>query len=193
LLDRGPTETDASYIERLRGAFDTWRVAGNAFELLRQLQAYFSPVPRLMYLVSDQSVWHTSTALLVLSKLRVVPANWKWDAFTLSAAPRWWRTWVIIDSRDGKWTSWTCGSGQLCGTTTYTCGSTATPFEVQSIRTIVARFKPGDKHCMNIIIMLPTFSPFDPALAPGVAPNPNGNYDDVFSRARPAAYWDGAI
>ena len=47
-IGRGFRESDGAYSPRLRGARTTWRLAGNARTLLKQVAAYFSPnAPKL--------------------------------------------------------------------------------------------------------------------------------------------------
>ena len=76
LIERGPTESDTSYSERLASAFDTWRTAGNAHTLLRGLLAYFSPGALPIRVVSEMGEWHEinpSTGVVTRTRPTPVP------------------------------------------------------------------------------------------------------------------------
>lgn len=113
---RGFRETDAAYAPRLRGFRATWRLAGNAPTLLRQLAAYFSPnAPVIRYVVNGTDAngvrfadwWTLSSG--VLSFHRQSPSNWDWDGQTDQI-----RFWIIIYRNEG-FTPWFWGDGHMWG------------------------------------------------------------------------------
>lgn len=190
-IDRGPSETDASYIERLRGAFDTWRTAGNVRTLLEQLRFYFYPADLLSILaVSNRGVWHAIEPVTgVVTKQVPAANNWVWDEHEPT---RWWRGWIVIDVTGGKWVPWQVGtSGKVIGDPTLTIGSTATPQEVASVRKIVLKWKPAHVHAMHIVLhMAPAW--IDTTAAPG-SPMPVGDFGNPVTRRRPGCYWQGGM
>lgn len=184
-LERGPAQTDAGYAVQLRRAFDTWRVAGNASTVLRQLAAYFAgaATPPLR-VVSDSAIWHEydwPTNGVTKTK---VGTNWQWDGLT---GTRWWRGWVIINSTSGPWTRHLWGSGgDRWGSSGRTWGSSATRSEVESIIRIVKKWKPAHVHAIYVIVT------FDNTLfrrTDNSPPNPNGDYDNPVNRDTRAIYW----
>jgi hypothetical protein len=115
---RGFRETDAGYAERLRKAFPTWKFAGNAQTVLRQLSAYFAPNPPVIrYVVngrpdgpgSEFADWWTIDAAGDITHYRASPNNWNWD-------DQWGkiRFWIIIYRIEG-FTPWYWGDGHYWG------------------------------------------------------------------------------
>ncbi len=185
-IDRGPTETDAHYIDRLQLAVNSHRVKGSPVELLKQLAAWFSPsVATPIRLVSNNAVWHEIDLTTLVVTKTVVGNNWTWDAHTTE---RWWRGWVIIDASAGPWTAdvWdlvgTWGDGG-------TWGSDATVDQVHQIRQWVDKWKPAHINAVNIIV---TFDPTLFTVAATSPPNPDGSADrSIWRDATDAIYWDG--
>jgi len=187
-IDRGPTETDAHYIDRLQGAIDSHRVRGSPVELLKQLAAWFSPsVATPLRLVSNNAVWHEINLTTLVVTKTVVGTNWTWDAY---AAIRWWRGWLIIDASGGPWTPDLWGDPGTWGDGG-TWGSNATVDQVKQLQRWVERWKPGHIACMNIIVA------FDAGLyvvADTSPPNPNGTSDTPAWRVtQNAIFWDGVL
>ncbi len=184
-IDRGPNESDDDYAARLSASFDTWRGAGNAFTILPELAAFFSPsTPTRVLLVSNNSVWHSLVSGVVTKT--VGSANWLWDLIP----GRWWRGWVVIDSVGGPWAPrvwghagdfW--GDGQLWGLT-------ATFDEVTRVQRIVQKWKPANVFVYGIVINF-NASHFDPAHAAGGGVNPDGTWSIPANRFSDAAYLDG--
>lgn len=183
-IDRGPNEPAPGYAVRLQRAFDTWKGAGGAATMLQQLLAYYTggTLPTAMRAVSDSSVWHELDMVTGdVTRTKVTPRNWIWDAFT---GTRWWRGWVIIDSTGGPYALKRWGDGHTYGDGT-TWGSTATAEEAASIRKIVSKWKPANVTARVIIAFSSTiFRRTDTA-----PPNPNGNYDVDANRDPNAIYW----
>lgn len=193
-IDRGPSESATGYAARLTRAFDSWRVAGNARELLAQTRAYFLPSPPPIRIVNDRSVWHSIDPTTgEVTRSIASPPNWTWDddassATPTPASPRWWRAWLVIDSSAGPWRQWFYGEPGVTFGSGLTWGSTATEEEVQSIRRVVAKWKPAHAHARVIL----TFAAglFEASDAPG-SPMPSQDYDAYENRSRDAAYWEG--
>lgn len=186
-LERGPAQTDPGYAAQLRRAFDTWRVAGNAGTVLRQLAAYFTGIatPPLRA-VSDGAIWHEYAygPPEAVTKT-VVGTNWDWDGY---AGTRWWRGWVILDSTDGPWAIDEWSDDEFWGDGG-TWGTTASYEEVISILRIVRKWKPAHVHNVYVIVT------FDPSLLERTdtsPPNPDGTSDTPLWRfPLAAAFWPG--
>lgn len=187
-LERGPAQTDPGYAAQLRKAFDTWRVAGNASTILRQLAAYFTGLatPPLRA-VSDSAVWHEYVYATDTATKTIVGTNWTWDAFT---GTRWWRGWIIIDSSSAPWTidEWDNNSFWGDGGT---WGTNATFEEVVSVLRVVNKWKPAHVHNVYVIVT------FDASLlerTDASPPNPNGTSDTPLWRFDlAAAFWPGIV
>lgn len=144
LILRGQGEPDASYAARLTHAFPTWRSAGSAGAVLRQLIAYLQ-LSILVRTVSNTAAWDTIEAGAVPDASGDLPvehflgaSNFDWDG----NAAAWWRAWVIIYGDGGvPWSGeGTWGDGQLWGDGGV-WGLTATTDQVQSIRLLVRTWK----------------------------------------------------
>ncbi len=207
LIPQGPSEPAASYARRLQLAYDDWSVAGSSRSIMRQILGYVNPAAPLVRIVGQgtgsTTPWDTflasvDTSRTVPSHLLQSPANWIWDSF---ATTRWYRNWVIIDCSAGTpfAAAPVVGSGPVLGASTGTCGSTATPNDVSSIRALVKLWKPANIQCMNIILSFDS-TMFDPTLATGSVKLPDANWAlwgkvssnvEVSARSTSAAYWDG--
>lgn len=195
-IDRGPTESDANYANRLSSAFDTWRTMGNAYRLLDSLAAFFDPDIPTLNLVSDRSEWHKRDPDGTIHHVKQGPgypsgANWVWDTLAAGAPPyRFWRGWVIIDAA-GRWTQWHVGTDGVIVGDGHTVGSTASIEEVASVRRIVRRCKPAGANVISIIITFVN-GLFDYSYDPAVETQmPQGNYGDLSQRSTDAIYWAG--
>lgn len=188
-IDRGPTESNASYADRLSKSFEAWRNAGGPYTLLDQLQSFFLPRRPVISVVNVHSTWHTIDGAGVITRRRTSPANWNWDGVSVgSYAHRWARCWIVIDAT-GIWTpSQHYGDGSHYGDG-HTYGSNATISEVLALRRIAKRWKPAHAKVVNMIAKFdPTL--FLPTNAPGY-PMPDGDWNDYANRAPNAAYWKG--
>lgn len=188
---RGLTEPDDMYAARLRAWLDSWRLAGNSYNMLAQLAPLFAParVP-VMRIVTNSGVWLTLNGDGTIT--RQVLGNWNWDGVT---DDRWARVWVIIYSGDGyPWsanTPW--GVGKWGDGRTW--GTTATHDMVATIRAVVGLWKAEHSLYPTTIIPLDNTT-FDPA-----APEPDGTWGKrykivggvaVRSRLASARYFEGA-
>lgn len=189
---KGLNETGESYAARLLLWLDDRKTAGNAFSLLKKLAEYTGPGPSFRT-VDARGNWYSRAADGTLS-YSLNTGNWNWSG---PIGDRWSRFWVIVypnglweelpnDWGDAAGPNWTEGAGTL--------GSTATSEHVQSIRAIVADWKPAGTRCVNIILAL------DPASFNPASPEPDGLWErwsknvagvQVPARLSTARYWDG--
>lgn len=113
VMPKAPTESDASYIIRLREAYNTWQRAGNRPTVLRQVDTYvgtrilrpINQTPMVLTVGNSDGEtlaswdWYYSTNSLAAAPQRalIAPTNWNWDdAFS------WWRTWLVIFAIPGS-------------------------------------------------------------------------------------------
>ena len=189
-MERYAGETDEAYGDRLAGAWDTWRRAGSARELIHQVQTmcrWISNVATPVRTVSEQgghtsAVWDERASLTgTYIHTRVSPTNWQWDT-----NDRWWRGWLIIDSSVGPWTSdGTWGSDAGLWGDGGTWGSNATVAQVALLEATVRKWKP--LHSTVQIIVTWTAGLLDSTdTAP---PNPNADgYTAVWQAAQNAIF-----
>jgi hypothetical protein len=198
---RGFAESDDSYIARLRGAFDAWKLAGNPQSLVPQILGYLTPsTPRIRYVATGTDVgagthyadWITFEAGSTTYH-RAEPTNWDWDGSFSD-----WRFWIIIYAIPSIWQFRHWGDGSVWGNPTESWGSTATPEQATDIRSLVSKWKCAGTIAQNIIVAGDT-SLFSPTAAPG-APMPDGTWGNpwkitggvyVPSREPNALYWNG--
>jgi hypothetical protein len=182
---RGFRESDVAYVPRLRAAFQTWKFAGNAQTLLRELAAYFSPNPPVIrYVVNGQfpdgttfTDWWTIQDGEI-SHFRNSPWNWNWDNQLGQI-----RFWVIIYRNEG-FTPWFWGDGHFWG------GGQSWGFEenftqnfAYDARNFIRQWKAAGSHCLALggIIVTGDASLFDPT---GFgAGYPNGTWNVYANRA----------
>ncbi len=188
---RGINETDVSYAARLIRWLDDRKTAGNPFSLMAKLAEYTGPLCSFRT-VDARGNWYSRAADGTQS-VSLSTGNWNWDDTPVT---KWSRFWVIIYP-NGLWTegqAWGDPTTQAWGDLGHTWGSTATPDEVQTIRFLVADWKPAGTRCVNIILAFDATS-FDPA-----TPEPNGLWGrwsqvvsgvQVSTRLQTARYWDG--
>ncbi len=197
LFERGIDETNATFGERLGGAFDEHQTRGTAQALLRALRAHFlaTNVP-LIRVVSDRGTWHEiDMSTGVITRTKTSPSNWVWDTFAYpDVTPRWWRGWVIIDMSAGPWIpslSYGEPGYEYNDDARVDYLSIATLHDVATLRRLVKTWKPQNVHVVNIIT---TFDAalFLPSNTPGVA-MPDGDWDVEGNREPDAAYLEGVI
>jgi hypothetical protein len=197
---RGFNEPEATYRLRLLRWLDDHRVRGNPYKLMAQLRAYLTGYAVPMRTVDNRGNWYSvaadGTRSVVLDQ-----GNWDWDG----SPALWSRFWVILYPPADLWTEGpNIGDADLWGGAVggngagiYTIGSTATPEQVKSIRSIVRQWKPAGTHCVRIIVAFDPAS-FDPADPPG-PPLPDGTWKNhgtgypvrLAARLQTARYWRG--
>lgn len=194
---RGISESDEDYAARLLRWLDDWKVAGNPYALMGQIRAYCG-VDMRTRTVDTRGNWYTIEADGTRS-YSLAQANWDWDG----DADKWSRFWVILYPPAELWTiSGQWGNGALWssgkwGNPGATFGTTATPEQIRSIRSIIADWKPAGTRCPYVIVAFDDAS-FDPVTSPG-APMPDGTWGRystgtnpaVKSRLDTARYWKG--
>ncbi len=196
-VPRGIAETSTSYAYRLTQWLVDARTRGTARTMMKQLHDYCDSarVHGMSFRVVDvRGNWHSrDSSGAETSSLNT--GNWDWDGDTTGS--RWSRFWVIIypgtlwADTGNEWGEPDC---QDWGDLGHTWGSTATPEHVQTVRSIVADWKPGGTRCVNIILAFDEAS-FDPS-----SPEPDGLWAQpwktvdgvvVASRLGTARYWNG--
>jgi hypothetical protein len=191
---RGFDEPRETYSARLKRFLDDWKKAGMAPSILRQVLAYLAPHELIARTVNATGTWVTVDADGVVSQEVTWPTpNWDWDG----DPDLWARFWVILYppatlwDTDGTWGDpGTWGDGG-------TWGTTATPEQVESVRSIVRDWKPGAALAPYIIIAFDGAS-FDPESSAGLPDGTWGTWGTGGSGARvptrldTARYWKGA-
>lgn len=194
---RGLNESARTYAQRLKRWLDDRKRAGNPFALMQKLAEYTGPGPAFRT-VDARGNWFSRAADGTRTAL-LNQANWDWDGspFTPDGKLRWSRFWVVIYP-NGLWEpsahEWGDPTSPGFGDGVGTFGSTATLSEVDTVRSIVADWKPEGTRCVNIILA------FDPASFNPLSPEPDGLWGNgsknvggvqVPSRLRTARYWQG--
>jgi hypothetical protein len=190
-ITRGINESKARYAARLIRWLDDHRVRGNPYALHDQLRAYMQ-VDVMVRTVDRRGNWFTTSAAGVRS-VSINAANWNWDGV---AASSWSRFWVIIypTAAGLPWSPSVGDAGGASWPVGGTIGTTATPDDVNCVRSIIKDWKPAGTFCEWIIVA------FDPASFDPAAPVPDGTwehfgYDDAgnyyVARLESARFWKG--
>lgn len=195
---RGIGESAESYAERLTHWLDEAEFRGNPFALLKKIAEYTGPGLRART-VDARGNWFTREADGTLSA-RLREGNWDWDGkpYDGESNLRWSRFWVILYPSPLWSPSRTWGDGSKWGEPRATWGSTMTPGEVATLRSIVSEWMPEGTRCVNIILAFDPDS-FDPSaplgdgLPDGLWENWSKNVGGVQVPARLASarYLDG--
>lgn len=179
-IDRAPGEDGARYLERLGRAHEIWYWAGTSAGLLQAFEPYFAPIEGGFVGARGETIWLDAErdADLIARQRglgRVSPERWikhyapsstrvqVWDYGSLGgpwwangdAAHPWWsRVVVVLDSRDGPWTT----DGTFADPGTFAddglIGSTITQFELYNMRAAVRRFKQYSAYPFYIAVVL---------------------------------------
>lgn len=191
-ISRGRAESDEAYIQRLRGAFQTWKFAGNAPTLIKQIRASLAPqTRRVRYVVNGVEAdgttrfadWWTVESDGTLSYHRAEPNNWNWDDTWDQI-----RFWVILYGT--SLTPWYWGDGHLWGGG-QSWGFQETSFEYQDILSLQDKWKCAGSHSWEDggLIITNDDALFDPTGSG--AGYPNGTWDDPSNRVAGALYLGG--
>lgn len=209
---RGLAEADSHYAERLRQFKRTWKFAGNAPTLLRQLWEYMTPnATRIRYVVNGYegaagagtqfADWWTIDSG-GLSFERVAPSNWNWDgSFGKNV-----RFWVIVYRNDLTPAKWGIPPYAWGESGLFWGGAPGSSRDwVIDTFNITAAFKAAGSHMGpypgyggGLIVADPSFvtspwgadGPFPPSAAPGY-PMPDGSFTDISVRPPGAIYLSG--
>lgn len=170
VMVQGPNEPNAAFALRLQDAFAAWQRAGNAWSVLRQLVAYFSPLgPR----IDD---WSNTGARDEFAAgadptqppVHTPPGTWNWDGLTT----RWWRMWTILFASsttpvvctgEGTW-----GDGDKWGDESKSWGLSLPEPTWATVRTIIDTWKAAHAfHVWTIVSLDNTlFNPASPSTMP---------------------------
>jgi len=209
---RGLAETDEHYAVRLRQFKKTWKFAGNAPTLLRQLWEYMTPnTSRIRYVVNGYdgaagagtqfADWWTIDSS-GLSFERVAPSNWNWDG----AYGKNIRFWIIVYRTDLHPAKWGAPPFEWSEPGLFWGGAPGSNRDwVIDTFNIVSAFKAAGSHMgtfplydAGLIVADPNFTgapwgpagPFAPSYAPGY-PMPNGTFTAPANRPPGAVYISG--
>lgn len=145
VIERGPYQTDEAYVPQLKGAYETWQVAGSPYAILPQLRFYFLPnTPPTVRTVTNAGVWHEVDGSNVVTKH--IEGNWNWN----DHPERWWWGWVIIDGSN----TWSMDYWNLPGDwgDGGVWGSNMTEYDARSLKRIVKKWMGGNNRAQIIII-----------------------------------------
>ena len=146
-ITRGLNETRARFVARLIKWLDSHRIAGNPFSLLEQIRAYLQADVKVCT-VDHTGNWYTIEANGTWS-YSPATSTWNWDT---ASAFNWSRFWVIIYA-ENLWTSATYANGSVYDSRR-AWGLSATPDEIDGLRSIVRQWKPAHAKCEYIIATL---------------------------------------
>ncbi len=210
---RGLSETDEHYAERLRQFKRTWKFAGNAPTLLRQLWEFMRPgATKIRYVVNGYEgptasagtqftdYWTIDESGLVFE--RVSPSNWDWDGVYEKNI----RFWIIVYRTDLQPATWGVPPYQWGTEGLYWGAGPGSDREwiIDTLR-LVELFKAAGSHMGpfpdyggGLIVADPNFTgapwgpagPFDPSYAPGY-PMPDGNFQNLDDRPPGAVFISG--
>ncbi len=198
---RGLTETDQAYALRLIAWLDDRKTCGNPYALMQKIAEYLGTGSGFVIKTVDVAGnWYVRAADGT-RRAYLSQANWDWDG----DAAQWSRFWVILHPPSTFWQvspfDWGDAAGSDWGEDDgHTLGSTATYDEVQTIRPIVADWKPAGTKCINVIVAFDPAS-FDPTAAVDSTGMPDGLWYrwskvvagvQVPARLDTARYWDGS-
>lgn len=167
-VQRGINETTTAYAARLKNWLVYRRTCGGAFSLLRQI-VFYCGTGTACKTVDVRGNWFQIDANGV-ETYSLNTANWNWDDYV--GTRRWGRFFVIVYP------------GSLWNTTTHdwgdadldwddddlAWGSTITPNQATTLRSIVNDYKPAGTRCQGIILA------FDAASFNSASPEPDGTY-----------------
>lgn len=209
---RGLAETDAHYAERLRQFKRTWKHAGNAPTLLRQLWEYMTPnAARIRYVANGYdgaagagtqfADWWTIDDT-GLTFHRETTTNWDWDASYGKNI----RFWLIVYRTDLTPAKWGVPPYKWAESDLFWGGSPGSSRDwVLDVYNMVQAFKAAGSHMGpfpdfggGLIVADPAFTtapwgasgPFPPDAAPGY-PMPDGTFNDPSARPPGAVYIGG--
>lgn len=200
-IDRGLFDTDATYAQALREAWDQWAAAGSDFAVGRAVQRYWGPVshapdgsPRyvVVEIVSQMgNKWSVLTETGTLQTIRPPVRNWDWDGDDTRRR----RFWVIVRGLGLEAIAsqpWDVGDGTLVGDGHYV-GSMAGAV-ASDLRRVILKWKADHTYCAGIILVEPLGVETPDALHATNGPAdtmPDGTWDDIDSRDNRASYYQG--
>jgi hypothetical protein len=172
---RGADDTDDEYAARLRAWLDTWRQAGRAECLARQLHEVLPGRPRVR-IVSRLGTWVTVSALGVASWLEGVSLNW--DSLShperTSDVASWWsEMWIIIED-PWDYSGATIGDAGLLSGRTTGLGHLCRQEDVDLVKGLILQWKSAHTY-VRAVIWSKDPTDFDPT---NLASLPDGRWGE---------------
>lgn len=215
VIYRGRSESSESYAERLRRFRTTWRLAGGAPELLRQLWATIGPDCVQIRYVANGYTGTTMASQFAdwwtiddsgLSFHRETPSNWDWDSDGATDASKNVRFWLIVYRSDVVARLWGDGPTSEWGEAGYRWGTADGPVDwIDDVRRAVRTYRaagssmgPWPGHAGGLIVANPDMvtapwnanGVFYPESPPGY-PMPDGDFDHMINRPPGAIFLTG--
>lgn len=156
---RGLNEPQSSYAVRLCQWLDTHKTRGNPFVLLEQLRSYLQSDVTVRTV--DQNGNWFSIEQGGAYDVQLSKGQFNWDSVSSRA---WGQFWVVVYGST-LWTAPKYGDGSVYSKA-HVWGLSATPSEIDGLRTIVRQCKPAHAICRWIIVSLD-----DSLFHPGTALN----------------------
>ena len=146
-IQRGIIDTDETYSERLRKAIDTWREAGSAYELARQIRAYLGTSPRVR-VITRSGIWVT---IDTDGTETVQQAVWDWDSLSHPERAGFWsEMWVVVYGAHYT-VQPTWGSGRKWGDRREGLGHQFPSEQSRDLRTILRTWKSAHSYIRAVI------------------------------------------
>lgn len=148
-ITRGYAESVDAYVERLIGWRPSWRGAGNAYTVMRQVRGYLSPHKPRMRVFNGSGCCYTLNPDDTLE--RHYPTSWDWDGNATLPS----RCWLVIYNvtglfeRDGEWGDPGTWAEDAEGET---WGSMTPAERIAAIRRIVDEWKSAATRYERIIV-----------------------------------------
>ena len=169
LLIQGPNESSDAFAQRLKAAYDSWRIAGNARSVAEQIRGYLSPFTPTIRTVDRSGNWNTWTPDMDPAKVPPSVSHtgpFRWDSINGGMysvitnidrqTARWFDYWVVVYSQapqnwatqDGLWSDpGTWGDGGA-----WDVKNLATGF-FDGLRALVNQWQAQGLWCRGIIVV----------------------------------------
>lgn len=104
VLTQGVNEPAATFVIRLKTAYDTWQHGGNDWAVLQETLALLTPAQPKAAVVNNVGKWswynEAASTAIPPSTFVAVTSNWNWDGNAFDPHPlsptAWWRMWLIL-------------------------------------------------------------------------------------------------
>lgn len=209
---RSPSEGDASYAARLLTWLDRWRLAGQVWQLMRELQAYIPSHPKIRvynragfaFTLNTNGttsvckpIWVGQSSLLIGGPWSVndngcgVPV-WDWDSVSHPERAGFWsEMWVVLYSAYPE-VNRVVGTGTIgADADTNSLRQTVTQSEVYTVKAIVDDFKAAHTR-VRAVMFTSVANDFNPADVGALRPDGTwGEWNNVaFQRPDHVRFWE---